>query len=81
MNRHLRVGGLAVKMATLEVQPNVGFIPDNPCVVSGWEKLGVTWPYFALCTIVHPHVQAARNAVVEMWYLATLRTGCGFHVL
>ncbi len=68
-------------MTTLEVKPNVGLISDDPRVVSWWEKLGIAWAYFALRAIIHAHMQATRNAVVEMRHLTTLRTGCGFHVL
>ncbi|GCF07133.1 hypothetical protein KDI_06970 [Dictyobacter arantiisoli] len=43
-------------MTTLEVQPNVGFIPDNPGIVPWWEQLDVAWTYFTLRAIIHAHV-------------------------
>jgi hypothetical protein len=71
----------AVEMTTLEVQPDVGVVGDDPRVVSRQEKLGVTWPDFALRAIIHAHMQASRNTVVKMGHFATLRTGGRFHVL
>src|SRR5271157_5494968 len=71
----------AVEVPTLEVKTDVGFISDDPRIVSWWEKLCVTRTYFALCSIIHPYMQASRNAVVEMRHLATVSTSRWFHML
>ncbi len=68
-------------MAALKVKPNVRLISNDPRIVPRREQLRVAWTYFALRAIIHAHMQATRNTIVEMGHFATLRTCCGFHVL
>src|SRR6266487_6554739 len=51
---------LAVEMTTLEVQPDIRFVADDPRVVPRWEKLGIARTYLGLRAIVHAHVQPPR---------------------